>query len=40
MSIGKGEGKADSGVKHEGEGEMEPSADEEVKASGGVEGAD
>ena len=36
MTIGSVEGKADSCVKQEEEGEMEPLADEEVKALGGT----
>ena len=39
VTVGNGEGEADSGAKQE-EGEMEPSAEEEVGASGGVEGKD
>ena len=38
MTTGNAEGEADSGAKQKGEGEMEPSPDKEVKASGGVEG--
>ena len=37
-SIGNDAGEADSGVKQEKEGDTEPSADEEVEASGTVEG--
>ena len=40
MTIGNAKAKADSGMKQEGEGEMKPSANEEVKASGRVEGID
>ena len=40
MTVGNDEVEADSGVKQEGEGEMEPSADEEVKTSGRVGGTD
>ena len=39
-TVGNAKGKADSGVKQEGEGEMEPLADKEVKASGRVQGTD
>ena len=39
-TIWNAEGEAHSGVKQEGEGETEPSADEEVEASGRVEGTD
>ena len=38
--IGNAKDKAESGVKQEGEGETEPLADEEVKASGRAEGTD
>ena len=40
MTIGNDEVEADSGVKQEGEGEMEPLADEEGKASGRAGGTD
>ena len=40
VTIGNAKGDADSGVKQEREGEMEPLADEEVKTSGRAEGAD
>ena len=40
VTIGNDEGGADSGAKEGGEGEMEPSADGEVKASGRVRGTD
>ena len=36
-TIGNKEGERDSSAKQEGEGEMEPSADKEVKASGGTD---
>ena len=39
-TIGNDEGEADSSAKQEGEGETEPLADEEVKASGRVGGTD
>ena len=40
VTIRNADSKADFGAKQEGEGEMEPLADEEVKASGGAEGTD
>ena len=39
-TIGNAEGEADSGAKQEGEGEMEPLAHKEVKASGRAEGTE
>ena len=40
VTIGSNEFEVDSSVEQEGDGEMEPSAGEEVKASGGMEGTD
>ena len=39
-TVGNAKGKADSGVKQEGEGETKPLADKEVKVLGGAEGTD
>ena len=40
MTVGNAKGEADSGAKQEREGEIQPSADEEVKSSGRAEGID